>query len=166
MRQIYSIIVENKSGALARISGLFARRGFNIESLVVGETEDPTISRMTIVSNGDSSILEQVEKQLNKQIDIIKVTCLKEDSKVTVRRELALIKVSSSHGNRGDISDICNIMGAKIVDMSRTTITLEFTGKPEKIDMLLNLLSPFGIVEMAKTGMVALQKGSGDIHQK
>lgn len=157
MRRIFSVLVENKSGVLSRTAGLFARRGFNIESLVVGETEDSTISRMTIVSSGDERTMEQVEKQLNKQIDVIKVQTL--DTECSIRRELVLIKVNSQGNNRGEILDICTILQAKIVDMSQTTLTIEFSGKPEKIDLLIKMITPYGIVELARTGMVALNKG-------
>lgn len=157
MRRIFSVLVENKSGVLSRTAGLFARRGFNIESLVVGETEDSTISRMTIVSSGDERTMEQVEKQLNKQIDVIKVQTL--DTECSIRRELILIKVNSQGNNRGEILDICTILQAKIVDMSQTTLTIEFSGKPEKIDLLIKMITPYGIVELARTGMVALNKG-------
>lgn len=157
MRRIFSVLVENKSGVLSRTAGLFARRGFNIESLVVGETEDSTISRMTIVSSGDERTMEQVEKQLNKQIDVIKVQTL--DTECSIRRELILIKVNSQGNNRGEILDICTILKAKIVDMSQTTLTIEFSGKPEKIDLLIKMITPYGIVELARTGMVALNKG-------
>lgn len=161
MKKIFSVLVENKSGVLSRTAGLFARRGFNIESLVVGETEDRSISRMTIVSSGDERTLEQVEKQLNKQIDVIKVQTLEPHS--STRRELVLIKVNSQGNNRGEILDICSILQAKIVDMSHTTLTVEFSGKPEKVDLLINMITPYGIVELARTGMVALIKGGEGI---
>jgi len=157
MRRIFSVLVENKSGVLSRTAGLFSRRGFNIESLVVGETEDSSISRMTIVSSGDERTMEQVEKQLNKQIDVIKVQTL--DTECSIRRELILIKVNSQGNNRGEILDICTILQAKIVDMSQSALTIEFSGKPEKIDLLIKMITPYGIVELARTGMVALNKG-------
>ncbi|KOA20006.1 acetolactate synthase small subunit [Clostridium homopropionicum DSM 5847] len=157
MRRIFSVLVENKSGVLSRTAGLFSRRGFNIESLVVGETEDSSISRMTIVSSGDERTMEQVEKQLNKQIDVIKVQTL--ETECSIRRELVLIKVNSQGNNRGEILDICTILQAKIVDMSQSTLTIEFSGKPEKIDLLIKMITPYGIVELARTGMVALNKG-------
>lgn len=166
MKRIFSVLVENKAGVLSRTAGLFARRGFNIESLVVGETEDKTISRMTIVSNGDERVMEQIEKQLNKQIDVIKVKTLETSSTCTTRRELMLIKISCQSSNRGEIMDICNIMRAKIVDMSHITLTLEFSDRPEKVDLLIEMLTPYGIVEIARTGMVALQKGSEAIAVK
>lgn len=158
MKQIMSVLVENKSGVLSRTAGLFARRGFNIESLAVGETEDKTVSRMTIVVNGDERTLEQVEKQLNKQIDVIKVKTLEIDS--STRRELVLIKATATQQSRGEIIDIAAIMNAKIVDLSHTTLTVEMCDRPERVDLLLDMLSPYGIAEIARTGMVALQKGS------
>lgn len=158
MKRIFSVLVENKAGVLSRTAGLFSRRGFNIESLVVGETEDKTVSRMTIVSSGDERTLEQVEKQLNKQIDVIKVQTL--DTDHSTRRELLLVKIACQPSARGDVMNICSIMSAQIVDMSQQTLTIEFADKPEKVDLILQLLSPYGIAEMARTGMVALQKGS------
>ena len=157
MRRIMSVLVENKAGVLARTAGLFARRGFNIVSLAVGETDDATVSRMTIVAEGDERTLEQVEKQLNKQIDVIKVKLLEIES--STRRELVLIKVNASQQSRGEIIDIAAIMNAKIVDLSRATLTVEMSDRPERVDLLLDMLSPYGIAEIARTGMVALQKG-------
>lgn len=161
MRKTLSVLVENKSGVLSRTAGLFARRGFNIESLAVGETQDPTVSRMTIVVNGDERTIEQVEKQLNKQIDVIKVKIL--DSENSTRRELILIKVSASQETRGQVLDIAKIMGARIVDLSPATLTIEMSDRPDRVALLLEMLYPYGIIEIARTGMVALQKGGGDI---
>ena len=158
MKQILSVLVENKAGVLSRTAGLFARRGFNITSLAVGETDDPTVSRMTIVAEGDERMIEQVEKQLNKQIDVIKVKVLEIDT--STRRELVLIKVNANQQNRGEIIDIATIMNAKIVDLSHTTLTVEMSDRPERVDLLLDMLSPYGVAELARTGMVALQKGS------
>lgn len=164
MKRILSVLVENKAGVLSRTSGLFSRRGFNIESLAVGETEDKTVSRMTIVVNGDERMIEQVEKQLNKQIDVIKVKTLEIDT--STRRELVLIKVNASQQKRGEIIDICQIMKAKIVDLSHTTLTVEMCDRPERCNLLLEMLSSYGIAEIARTGMVALQKGSESILPK
>lgn len=164
MKKIFSVLVENRAGVLSRTAGLFARRGFNIESLVVGETEDPAISRMTIVSSGDSRIIEQIEKQLNKLVDIIKVQVLEMDT--TIQRELLLIKVSCSPANRGEIVDICNIMEGKIVDMSHTSVTVEICRRPEMINLAIEMLTHYGIMEMARTGMLALQKGGDYIAVK
>lgn len=161
MKKIISALVENKAGVLARTAGLFGRRGFNIASLTVGETEDPSVSRMTIVAQGDDREIEQVEKQLNKQIDVIKVKTLETDD--STRRELMLVKVTAGAQARGEIIDIANIMKAKIVDLSPATLTLELSDRPERLNLLINMLSAYGIAEMARTGMVALQKGASAI---
>ena len=161
MKSILSVLVENKAGILARTAGLFARRGFNIESLAVGETIDPLISRMTIVVDGDQNIISQVEKQLNKQIDVIKVRNLAAED--AVRREAALIKVRAGAQERGQITDIAAIMKANVIDLSPATVTVEIIDTPERVRQLLDLLKPYSIVEMARTGMVALLKGAGGI---
>lgn len=161
MKKIISVLVENKAGVLARTAGLFGRRGFNIASLTVGETEDPTVSRMTIVAQGDEREIEQVEKQLNKQIDVIKVKTL--ETEASTRRELMLVKINAGAQARGEIIDIANIMKAKIVDLSPATLTLEMSDRPERLNLLLNMLTSYGIAEMARTGMVALQKGGSAI---
>lgn len=158
MKHTISVLVENKAGVLARISGLFARRGFNIDSLAVGTTEDKNISRITLLVDGDDYIAEQVTKQLNKQIDVIKVRKLKQDE--ITRRELVLVKVKMSVAQRGEIIDIVKIMQGEIVDISHTTLTVEMSDKPEKIDLLIELLSHYNIVEVARTGTIALQKGA------
>ena len=163
MKQIMSVLVENKAGVLSRTAGLFARRGFNIESLAVGETEDPTVSRMTIVVEGDERTIEQVEKQLNKQIDVIKVKLLETDA--ATRRELILIKTNATQQNRGEVIDIATIMNAKIVDLSRATLTVEMCDRPEGVDLLIDMLTPYGIAEIARTGMIALQKGADAIRK-
>ena len=163
MKQIMSVLVENKAGVLSRTAGLFARRGFNIESLAVGETEDPTVSRMTIVVEGDERTIEQVEKQLNTQIDVIKVKLLETDA--ATRRELILIKTNATQQNRGEVIDIATIMNAKIVDLSRATLTVEMCDRPERVDLLIDMLTPYGIAEIARTGMIALQKGADAIRK-
>lgn len=157
MRRTISILVENRPGVLARISSLFTARGFNIDSLSVGETEDPTVSRMTIVVRGDERILEQVEKQLNKLVDIIKVT---EFSQIEhLERDLALVKVKADKSNRSEILQIVDIFRAKIVDVSTGSVIVEITGDEEKIQAILNMLRPFGIKEMVRTGIVAMARG-------
>lgn len=158
MKHTISVLVENKAGVLARISGLFARRGFNIDSLAVGPTEDELVSRITIIVDGDEYLAEQVTKQLNKQIDVIKVRRLKPDE--LTRRELALIKVKMQPNQRGEIIDIVKIMEGHIVDISHTTLTVEMCDRPDKIDLLIELLSHYNIQEVARTGTVALQKGA------
>lgn len=157
MRHTVSALVENKPGVLARIATLFAARGFNIDSLAVGETDDPTVSRMTITVRGDEKILEQVEKQLNKLIDVIKVW---EYSKTQhIERDLALIKVKANKTNRSEILQIVDIFRANIIDVSSESVTIEVTGDEEKIEALINMLKPFGIKEMARTGVVAMARG-------
>lgn len=162
MISIISVLVENRAGVLSRTAGMFARRGFNIKSLAVGETDDPGVSRMTIVVDGDARIIEQVGKQLNKQVDVIKVRELQVGT--ATRRELALIKVKATAKTRGEIMDIANLIKSRIVDVTTNTLTLEVSERPEKIEQILGLLTPYGIVEMARTGMVALPKGPGAIN--
>ncbi len=157
MKHTISVLVENKFGVLARISTLFAARGFNIDSLSVGETENPDISRMTIVVKGDDSVLEQVEKQLNKLIDVIKVSNFMDTQ--YIQRELALIKISVNKSNRTEVIQIINIFRAKIVDVSNESVIAEITGDEEKIDAFLTLLKPFTIKEMCRTGIIAMSRG-------
>ena len=158
MKHTISVLVENKAGVLSRISGLFARRGFNIDSLAVGTTEDKNISRITLLVDGDDYIAEQVTKQLNKQIDVIKVRKL--DQEEITRRELVLVKVKMTVAQRGEIIDIVKIMQGEIVDLSYIMMTVEMSDKPEKIDLLIELLSHYNIAEVARTGTIALQKGA------
>jgi acetolactate synthase I/III small subunit len=156
-RRTMSVMVENKFGVLARIATLFAARGFNIDSLAVGETEDPAVSRMTIVASGNEAVLEQVEKQLNKLIDVIKVT-----SFVAVdhlERDLALMKVKADKSTRSEIYQIVDIFRAKIVDVSIDSLIVEITGDEDKIEALEALLRPFGILEMVRTGIIAMARG-------
>lgn len=157
MKHTISVLVENKAGVLSRISGLFARRGFNIDSLAVGPTEDKNISRITLLVEGDDYIAEQVTKQLNKQIDVIKVKKLNQQE--ITRRELVLVKVKMTAAQRGEIIDIVKIMQGQIVDLSHTTMTIEMCDRPDKIDILIELLSQYNIIEVARTGTIALQKG-------
>lgn len=152
-----SVLVENKFGVLARIATLFAARGFNIDSLAVGETEDPQVSRMTIVASGSENVLEQVEKQLNKLIDVIKVTNFAEESHV--KRDLALIKIKADKTTRSEIFQIVDIFRAKVVDVAVDSVIVEITGDEEKILALEALLRPFGIKEMARTGIIAMARG-------
>ena len=156
--QTLSVLVENKPGVLARISGLFARRGFNIDSLAVGETEDPAVSRMTIVVSVEGKPLEHVTKQLHKLINVLRIAELPHDA--SVERELALIKVSAGAGRRAEVLEMVEIFRAKVIDVDRESIVVEATGTQEKIEALLELLSPFGIIEMARTGRVALGRGA------
>ncbi|WP_445475244.1 acetolactate synthase small subunit [Methanococcoides methylutens] len=158
MKHTLAVLVDNKYGVLTRVAGLFSRRGFNIDSLAVGITEDPTISRMTIVVRGDDLVLEQVTKQLNKLIDVIRVTDL--SSEESVERELALIKVNADASNRSEIIQIVDIFRARIIDVASKSVTIEVTGDSNKIKAIQTLLKPFGIKEMARTGKVALTRGS------
>ena len=164
MKHTISVLVENHSGVLSRVSGLFSRRGFNIDSLAVGITEDPTISRMTIVVEGNDYTVEQVEKQLNKLIDVIKVRTIPEEELVT--RELVLFKIQTEISQRSEVMDLCKIMGAKIIDISRSTLTVEMTDTAEQIALLEGLLTPYRILEVARTGLIAVQKGALTINKK
>jgi acetolactate synthase-1/3 small subunit len=150
-------LVNNKAGVLARVSGLFARRGFNIDSLAVGPTVNPKISRITIIVNGDEYIAEQVTKQLNKLVDVRKVARLS-DSELTLR-ELVLIKVKAAEKERAAIIDIARIMDCEIVDISHETLTVEFDGRPDKVELLIELLKKYNVLEIARTGSIALEKG-------
>lgn len=151
-----SILVENKFGAFNRIAGLFAAKGYNIDSLTVGPTEEGDISRMTVVTRGDDQIIEQITKQLNKLIDTIKVVDLTFES--FVERELVLIKVQSTTESRSEIMQIAEIFRAKVVDISSKTLTLEATGSEQKVDAIIAMLKPFGVKELARTGRVALKR--------
>ena len=157
MKHTLAILVENKSGVLFRVASLFSRRGYNIDSLAVGVTEDPEISRMTIVVHGDDHVLEQVTKQLNKLIDVIKVSDIGGDE--AVERELALIKVSADVDTRSEIIQIADIFRARIVDVAPRSMTVEVTGDESKIQAIEKLLRQFGIKEMARTGKIALVRG-------
>jgi acetolactate synthase-1/3 small subunit len=161
MKHTIAVLVENKAGVLSRITGLFARRGFNIDSLAVGPTDDPKISRVTIVVDGDDYTAEQVTKQLNKLIDVLKVRNLQTAD--IIRRELLLIKVKLSESQRSEIIDIAKIMDCEIVDISHTTLTLEHSDWPEKIDLLIDLLSKYHILEITRTGTIALQRGADSV---
>lgn len=156
MKRLYSILVENRSGVLSKVSGLFARRCFNIDSLAVGETDDPAVSNITIVSSGDKGTLEQIEKQLNKKIDVIKIKTFSEEEAVT--RELLLIKVRYSKTNRRDIMEICDILGARIVDMSKNLMMIQMCDTPDKTALLIKMLGFVPIIEVARTGTLALCK--------
>ena len=158
MQHTITALVENTPGVLARVAGLFSRRGFNIESLAVSITEDASISRMTIVVGGDDRALEQIEKQLNKLIEVIKVYDYTEVP--SVDRELALIKVTATPEKRAEILQISDIFRGKIIDVSERTVTIEVTGQVEKIDAFQSLLAPYGIKELVRTGKIALSRGA------
>lgn len=156
MEHTISALVENKFGVLARVAGLFSSRGFNITSLAVGETEDPTVSRMTIVVDADERILEQVVKQLRRLIDVIKVQDL--TSAKTVERELVLVKVVCAPASRGEICELADIFRARIVDVGQDAVTLEATGDKDKIEAFLRLLRSYGIRELVRTGKIAIAR--------
>ena len=153
-----AVLVENKFGVLSRVAGLFSARGYNIESLSVGETLDPTVSRMTLVVRGDDFIIEQVIKQLHKLIDVIKVTDLTEETHV--ERELVLMRVNAGQADRAEVLRTADIFRAKVVDVTPVAFTIEATGDEEKIEALIELLRPFGIQELVRTGKVAIARGS------
>lgn len=158
MQYTLSILVENQAGVLSKISGLFSRRGFNIDSLAVGVTTDPNVSRITIVANGDEYVVEQLEKQLNKLIPVIKVKRLAEGDFIS--RELILIKVHCPVAKRGEILTTVELMQGKIVDFSTTSVTVEYCECSSRVDTLVELLKPYGIREIVRTGTVALDKGA------
>ena len=158
MQYTLSILVENQAGVLSKISGLFSRRGFNIDSLAVGVTTDPNVSRITIVANGDEYVVEQLEKQLNKLIPVIKVKRLAEGDFIS--RELILIKVHCPAAKRGEILTTVELMQGKIVDFSITNVTVEYCECSSRVDTLVELLKPYGIREIVRTGTVALDKGA------
>ncbi len=158
MKHTISILVENHAGVLSRISGLFSRRSFNIDSLAVGVTDDHTVSRITIIVNGDDYTVEQVTKQLNKMVDVIKLKQL--DSSNDICRELMLIKVRCNAKNRSDLIDIAQLMEAKISDLSTNSFTLEISDTPQRLALLEEMLRPYGILEEVRTGAIALQHGT------
>jgi acetolactate synthase-1/3 small subunit len=164
MKHTIAALVSNKAGVLYRISGLFARRGFNIDSLAVGPTDDPSISRITIIVNGDDYIAEQVTRQLDKLYDVKEVRNLTDDE-VTVR-ELVLIKVGVNEKHRSEVIDIARIMSCDIVDISHNSLMIEFDDRPDRVNLLIDLLSRFNIIEIARTGSIALQKGDDYIEIK
>ena len=156
-----SILVENQAGVLSKISGLFSRRGFNIDSLAVGITNDPNVSRITIVANGDEYVVEQLEKQLNKLIPVIKVKRLNEGEFIS--RELILIKVHCAAAKRAEIIKTVEIMQAKIVDVSPSCVTVEYCECANRVNTLIDLLKPYGIREIVRTGTVAIDRGTASV---
>ena len=160
-RHVLSVLVRNSSGVLTRVSGLFARRGFNIDSLTVGRTENPEISRMTIALNGSEEVLEQFMKQLNKLEDVLRVLRLKPEN--SVYRELVLIKVKADSEQRAAINEVVRIFRSKIVDISPETLTIELTGDESKINAHIKLMEEYEIKELVRTGVCALERGSYDI---
>lgn len=161
MKHTISVLVENHAGVLARVAGLFARRGFNIDSLAVGVTDDERVSRITIVADGSAYTLEQIEKQLNKLIDVIKVKTLHNDTAVT--RELVLIKVSCTAKQRPELISIAEIAKGKISDISTNSMTIELSDTKQNLDTYEELLRPYGIKEVVRTGAIAIQKGEASV---
>ncbi len=159
MKHVLSVLVENQAGVLNKITGLFARRAFNIESLAVGVTDDDTVSRITMIVDGGNSALEQVEKQLNKLVCVIKVREIPQED--LIGKELAIFKVNATSRTRGEIKDLCDIMNARIDDISAGSITVELADTPDRINLFQGMLRPYSILEVARTGLIAVQKGSG-----
>ncbi len=157
MKQTLSVLVENKPGVLTRVAGLFARRGFNIDSLVVAETEDPQVSRMTITIDERDQSVEQITKQLHKLINVLKITTL--DAGSSVERELLLVKVKADARSRPEIMQMVEIFGARIAHVSSDVLVIEMTGTREKVTSFMDLLQPFGVVELMRTGRVAMSRG-------
>ena len=161
MEHTLAVLVENKSSVLARVAGLFSRRGYNIESLAVGVTDNPEISRMTIVVSGDDHVLSQIIKQLNKLIEVIKVSNLEPNE--TIQRELAFFKVKVDKGNRSEVMQIVDVFRAKIVDVDIKSLVIEITGTNDKINAIEELLRNFGILEVVRTGTIAINRGASAI---
>jgi len=161
-KHVLSILVENQAGVLYRVSGLFSRRGYNIDSLSVGVTEDPRYSRITVVVAGDEQIIDQIRKQVNKLEDVIEVADLYADSSVV--RELALVKVSAVPDARSEIVGIVDIFRAGIIDVSSRSLTIEITGDQGKIQAFVDLMEPYGVIEIVRTGLTGIQRGDKGIH--
>jgi len=156
MTHIICLHVENQQGVLARISGLFSGRGYNLESITAGVTTDPTVTRITLACTGDDAVVEQIKKQLNRLIDVIKVTEL--TGVPSLNRELMLVKVNAKGPQRGEIFQVADVFKAQIMDVGQESMTVELAGSPEKIDDLVALLQPYGIAEMARSGVVAMER--------
>ena len=159
-KHILSILVENKPGVLARIAGLFSRRGFNIDTLAVGPTDDPSISRITLTLDGAVHPIDQVTKQLHKLVNVLKIRDLEPEE--TLARELALFKVVADGAGRAEVMQICEIFRAKIVDVTKRSVVVEVTGNCDKVDAFERLIRPFGLIEMARTGEIAISRGRGE----
>ena len=159
-KRIFSVTVENNSGVLSRVAGLFARRGFNIDSLSVGETENPRLSRMTIVSQGDDHTLTQIKNQLAKLIEVVSIEELSHEDVVV--REYVLIRMSCSAESRSQIIDLTHIFRANIVDVSESSLIVELTGTPSKISAFIKLAQPLGLTELVRTGTTAMKRGQGE----
>jgi acetolactate synthase-1/3 small subunit len=163
-RHTLSVLVENQPGVLARIAGLFSRRGFNIDSLAVGPTEHSAVSRMTIVVNVEESPLEQVTKQLNKLVEVIKVVEL--DPAASVNRELLLVKVKADAGSRGQVLELVQVFRAKVVDVATDALTIQIVGNQGKLEDFLRVLEPYGVRELVQSGVVAIGRGSRSITER
>jgi acetolactate synthase-1/3 small subunit len=159
-KHILSILVENKPGVLSRIAGLFARRGFNIDTLAVGPTDEERLSRITLTLDGATHPIDQVTKQLHKLVNVLKIRDLEPEE--TLARELALFKVTADGANRAEVMQVCEVFRAKIVDMNRRSMVVEVTGTYEKVDAFERLIRPFGLIEMARTGEIAIARGRGE----
>ena len=160
-KKVFQLLVDNTSGVLSRISGLFSRRGYNIESITAGYTANPKYSRITIVTNGDDEILDQIEKQVAKLVDVVDVKVLEPDS--SVYRELVLIKVRANHENRRNIIEISNLFRTRIIDTSPDSLIIELTGETAKINAFITMLSDFEILEIARTGITGLGRGIANV---
>lgn len=156
MTHIICLLVENQQGVLARISGLFSGRGYNLESITAGVTNDPTVTRITLACTGDDAVVEQIKKQLNRLIDVIRVTEL--TGVPSLNRELMLVKVNAKGPQRGEIFQVADVFKAQIMDVGLESMTVELAGSPDKIDDLVSLLQPYGIAEMARSGVVAMER--------
>lgn len=160
-KKVFQLLVDNTSGVLSRISGLFSRRGYNIESITAGETADPKYTRITIVTSGDDEILDQIEKQVAKLVDVKDIKVLEPDS--SVYRELVLIKVRANHENRRNIIEISNLFRTRIIDTSPDSLVIELTGESAKINAFITMLSDFEILEIARTGVTGLGRGIANV---
>ncbi|MBN2311939.1 MAG: acetolactate synthase small subunit [Candidatus Hydrogenedentes bacterium] len=156
MKHTISVLVENHFGVLARVSSMFSARGYNIDSLCVGETEDPAVSRMTVVVPGDDRVLEQIEKQLNKLIEVIEIVDLTQED--YVERELVMVKVSATNSVRTEVLEVANIFRAKVVDLAKDAIVVEVTGTEGKVQAFIDMMRPFGIRELVRTGRIAIAR--------
>jgi acetolactate synthase-1/3 small subunit len=165
-RQVIAALVTNEPGVLAQVAGMFAARGFNIDSLVVGRTENPELSRMTIVVNGDDAVLEQVRKQLQKLVPVVKVVSYKDVP--FVERDLMLIQVSTAGGShkRGELIELANLFRARVVDVSEDQLMIELSGAEDKIEAFMNLVQPYGVIELARTGVIAMARGHTSISER
>jgi len=162
MRHIISILIENESGALSRVAGLFSARGYNIESLTVAPTEDPSLSRMTLVTRGSENVIEQITKQLNKLIDVVKLIDLAESAHI--ERELMLVKIRTSEHSRGEIRNVAEIFRGKIIDVTPTSYVVEMTGPSEKLDAFVATIDSESIIEVVRSGPTGISRGEKGLH--